>query len=289
MNEHLYWSEPMNAVFRDQVVKPVCEHPDTDLTENDLFGLPFELVRDEVICKGRADFSVGYEHARYGKITAEQKLLLYSFINFKKHFYACRRAFETYRVELGRLWIGERPAVIDLGCGPGTAGLALCDSFPGTTWDYVGVDSAAPMLAQTDRMLSSGKRAGLMDPQSLVWLCKDWNECRTSVIRQTAPVLLLCSYLFASASLSPAVLSDLAGWVRSFLTTSDRPVTLLLYLNSTIPVAGASYESFKQLIGLDPHGHGPTRDSVTFLKNRYGTAIGSDEFLHELLVLGGGR
>jgi hypothetical protein len=283
--DYLIWSDKMAALFRDRVITPVCDHPDTDFTEDLLFGVPFQVVRNEVITKGLADFSVGYSHPTYGTLSPDQKALLYTFINFKKHFYACRATYETYRSDLTRLWGGERPTVFDLGCGPGTAGLALCDTLPGAQWDYIGIDSAVPMRSQAEQLFAAARSAGLFGSGGEVRMCTSWNEISHDTFRTPAPTLSICSYLFASSSLNTAVLRDLAGWVCSARASSYRSIVLLVYLNSTCHTANRNYENFKLYIGLDPLNHQPSHGRVQFLKNRNGTTTGSDEFLHELLVL----
>jgi hypothetical protein len=84
MSALLYWSDKMERLFSDQVIAPVRDHPNTDFTENIHLGFPFDLIRGEVIEKGLADFGTGYSHPLYGTLSADEKVLLYSFINFKK-------------------------------------------------------------------------------------------------------------------------------------------------------------------------------------------------------------
>lgn len=283
MSELLYWSDGMERVFRDQVIAPVRDHPDTDFTENVLLGYPFLLVREEVIAKGLADFSTGYDH-----LSADDKVLLYCFINFKKHFYACRTTYNLHRAELDHWLGGESPVVCDLGCGPGTAGLALCDTLPGVNWDYVGIDSSSAMRRMTERLFDAARSAQLFGSKGTVRLCESWTQCGPELVRPAAPLLVICSYLFASLSLNTAILRGLADWLRSVCQVADRPIALLVYLNSTNPHANTNYEYFKTLFGLDPLAHQPTKSEVQFRKNRNSTAVGTDEFLHELLILKGG-
>jgi hypothetical protein len=117
MSEVLYWSDEMDRVYHECVNRPVFDHVGTDFSDNVLLGYPYEVVREQIIEKGRADFTTGYD-----KLSADEKASLYSFINFKKHFYACRLVFETYRDQLAA-WTAStvRPMTVDVGCGPGTA------------------------------------------------------------------------------------------------------------------------------------------------------------------------
>ena len=137
-------------------------------------------------------------------------------------------------------------------------------------------------------MLRAARDAGLLGSKGTIRQCESWEKCGAETIRSSAPLLVICSYLFASASLNTPTLRGLADWLRSVCRTADRPVALLVYLNSTNQYANTNYEYFKTLVGLDPLAHLPTRSEVRFKKKRDGSAIGSDEFLHELLIMKGG-
>lgn len=286
MSDILSWSDNMEQVFNDAVVRPVMEHPGTDFSEDMRMGYPFDVVRDEVIAKGLADFTTGHTHAQYGPLSADEKALLYTFVNFKKHFYACRQTYETHRAELTK-WsrLNAAPSVVDVGCGPGTAGLALADTLPGANWRYFGIDIAPAMRALADRLWSGARATGLLGPLGSVSTFGSWTECGPDVVPRSSPLLIVCSYLFANSSLNTAVLRGLAAWVGSVCGVAERPVALLVYLNSTNPYANTNYEYFKALMGLDPQAHQPTRGEVQYRKSRRGASTGSDVFLHELLIL----
>lgn len=288
MSTPLFWSDRMDELYTACVSRPVADHPRTDFGYNELMGYPFNIVREEVIAKGLADFAQGHTHPEYGSLTVEEKALLYSFINLKKHFYACRQTYDTYRTELAA-WLGSaaHPIAVDIGCGPGTAGLALCDTFPGANWDYLGIDTAPAMRELASRLMGGARTAGLLGPRGSVSTTGSWTECGPNSFPRSSPLLIVCSYLFANSSLNTAVLRGLAAWVRSVCEIAERPVALLVYLNSTNPYSNTNYEYFKTLVGLDPQAHQPMRSEVWFHKKKNDTPTG-DVFLHELLTLNGG-
>ena len=123
-------SEAMEALHFNNVVRPVSNDPRTNWDDDTSIwlGYPFNVIREEVINKGLADFSVGHEHKKYGDLTADEKVLLYCFTNMTLHFFESLATFRSYKAELAPLLEPPgRRLMMDLGCGPGTAVLALAE------------------------------------------------------------------------------------------------------------------------------------------------------------------
>src|SRR2546423_560635 len=140
------WSKVMDSIFTRLITMPILNDPRTDWTEDLSLGYPFDVIRNRVLNKGLADFRCGYSDSRYGTLTPDEKALLFCFINLKKHFFACYATYEDYRATLEPfLSTGANRVVMDIGCGPGTACLALADFLPGRAFAYFGVDLALPM------------------------------------------------------------------------------------------------------------------------------------------------
>jgi hypothetical protein len=142
------YSKPLDSLFFEHIVRPVWKDPRTDWENNKnvSLGYPFSVIRDEVIRKGRADFSVGHEHDEYGELTADDKVLLYCFVNMKLHLFETIATFRAYKSSIKSMFdSGVRTHLIDLGCGPGTAGLALAEVLRAPTVHYIGLDCASPM------------------------------------------------------------------------------------------------------------------------------------------------
>jgi SAM-dependent methyltransferase len=157
------WSLAMERTFNQCVVEKVRTDTRTDWDENISLGVPFDVIRSAVIETGLADFSNGYFHQQYGNLTPEEKVLLYCFCNMKAHFFAAYKNFRLYRTSLSNL-IGSaaRPLCIDIGCGPGTAMLALHEALPSLKADWVGVDSAQPMLRKAREIWKVAVGCGLV-------------------------------------------------------------------------------------------------------------------------------
>jgi len=167
VNDTLVWSEKMDGLFRKHVHEIVEDHPKTDWGENIRLGYPFGVIRDDVLKKGRADFAVGHADAQYGNLTADQKVLLYCFVNMKGHFFSSYANFRFNKMSLIKHFgPPQRIRVYDIGCGPATALLALCDLFPGIKLRYYGIDRAQAMpkrprscgMPLSNSALSAGSR-----------------------------------------------------------------------------------------------------------------------------------
>ena len=96
----LQWSKAMEDLHNEHVVRKVVNDARTDLSGTIRLGYPFGVIRDEVIRKGRADFRVGHEHDNYGSLTADEKVLLYCFVNMKLHFFEALSTFRAYKASL---------------------------------------------------------------------------------------------------------------------------------------------------------------------------------------------
>jgi SAM-dependent methyltransferase len=146
----------MEDLHFEHVVRKVWKDRRTDLDANVRLGYPFAVVRDEVIKKGRADFRIGHHHHKYGDLTADEKTLLYCFVNMKLHFFEALATFRAYKARLKSLFDSKLPTrMVDLGCGPGTAGLALAECLKQPNIRYIGLDVANSMLRKASAMLQA--------------------------------------------------------------------------------------------------------------------------------------
>jgi hypothetical protein len=178
-------------------------------------GYPFDVIREEVLAKGLADFASGHHHAQYGELTPDEKVLLYCFVNLKKHFFAALATFEGHRRALAELFVeGARLVVIDVGCGPGTACLALADLLPGRVFDYIGVDLAAPMRTKAQRLWYAARDRGLIGAGSAASFCGSCAEIGRDQVPPAHSVLVVFSYCCASHSLTLQTLHAMAGAIQ---------------------------------------------------------------------------
>src|SRR5258706_6616963 len=137
----MQWSQAMEDLFREEVTRKVYQDKRTDWDDarSISLGYPFDIIRDEVLEMGRADFTAGHEDDEFGALTEEDKVLLYCFVFMKRHFFEALATFRAYRTQLKAMFDSTRPKImVDLGCGPGTAGLALGECLDEPRLAYIG-------------------------------------------------------------------------------------------------------------------------------------------------------
>jgi SAM-dependent methyltransferase len=284
------WSTEMDAIFWNSIGKVIQDDPRTDWSENLSLGYPFELIREEVLAKGLADFSTGHDHAIYGSLTAEEKVLLYCFVNLKRHFFACLATYEVHRTILQKVLDSESPPLlVDVGCGPATACLAFAELKVNRRFDYLGIDQAPTMRSRANALWESARTRGLIDKDSKATFVPSWSDYAEDNIGAEVPVIVIFSYFFASHTLTLAAIVSLARFVNRLTKTRTSGNSTLVYLNSSNPLANRNYEIFKQQLGIEPATAVPDKLTIEFRKRKGGPNVGKEEFVHELIQLQAGE
>lgn len=173
--------------------------------------------------------------------------------------------------------------MIDLGCGPGTAGLALGDCLESPRLSYLGIDRARPMLLRAKSMLQAAIESSILGPKSQIDTTTSWPKLleRAPSLTKPANVLVNATYLFASSSLN---VDDVCNVVKALKKNSTVKRLLFTYSNSTIPIAGTKYDSFKRKLKNEFESDGPTECTVTFCKRWSGGTMVEAKYVRDLLV-----
>jgi hypothetical protein len=109
-------------LFGSEVMEPITDDP------RSINGLYFGFKSSDIIAVlqcGRASFTgAGYRFPDKRIITSDELVLCYCNFMMKGHLFAARENFNCRHAWLARI-IGQADTVvfIDVGCGPGTAGL----------------------------------------------------------------------------------------------------------------------------------------------------------------------
>jgi hypothetical protein len=217
------WLEQLR---RSLVVDVVQRDPRTQ--GQHLFGVRRDRVFSEVIGGGQADFDERWVDPTHPAVvlTGDDRALLYAWFNLPAHLVELARAMEMLTASSTRM---SEPVVIDLGCGPGTGGLAMAHALgPEASFVYVGVDRAASMRRLGERMMSGAAACGRLGPVNRVWAASagevGWEEAPG-----WRPVVVLCSYLLASPTLDPILLVE---EVMKLVDRIGRGPVVVLYTNS---------------------------------------------------------
>lgn len=218
-------------------------HPNIDSEREELWGLSKKEILDDVLIRGRGDFT-----KNYGKISADDKVLLYCYFNLKKHFFTSYAVFQTVVSSLEKFFLNKayKPIFIDLGCGPMTSGLALADLIhtntgKGINFSYIGVDISNPMM----RKAESFKSLNIFSTESTFTFVNNWNEIEPSLLNELAgknnPIIFNASYLFASSSIDVV---DLGKYISDISKNFSN--VFFVFQNPNRIDRNTKYEEFKK-------------------------------------------
>lgn len=229
---------------RDLIVKPIREDPRTTHLFEDPLGVPSSMVF-EVIGGGQADFDKAWV-GPCGHLSGAERALLYGLFNLKGHLQELVRAFDmlTARADI---W---EPVVLDLGCGPGTGGLALANALGrDARFTYVGVDRAASMCELGERLMQAAETRGWMTKVERFWL-RDTSEFEWLEPISWRPIIVIVSYVLASPTLDARAL---VNGVMAQVGKIGRGDVTVLYTNSVRPEANQQLPRFRECL-VEDHG-----------------------------------
>jgi hypothetical protein len=204
-----------------------------DTTHGDLlFGVPRARIPNEVIGGGQADFTRPWNH-----LTVDQMALLYAWFNQLGHIEELVEAFSQL---FGDSAI-EDSIVIDLGCGPFTAGLALLATFGADRrFHYVGVDRAEAMHRLGEKLALAAAGRGQTACASRQWVTS-LADVRPTEPLCWKPVIVVVSYLLASPTLDAI---ELVREVDQLLGLLSRGPATVLYTNAPAAEANRKFPPF---------------------------------------------
>lgn len=176
--------------------------------------------------------------------------------------------------------------VVDLGCGSGTAGLAIADHSSGQLFHYLGIDQSSAMRKNARSLLIEARTCGLLDAGCHITTAGSTHVIRSALEKPLQPlnILFVASYLFASQSLD---VLDLARSVQTAIQCDFVQNCVLVYLNSATRHANKKYEQF---VGCFARSRRLGTQSATVRYCRYaGRRIAEAKFVNDCLILKGAR
>jgi SAM-dependent methyltransferase len=281
-----YECELKSDVFhRNYVASKIQCDRRTRRGRNLLLGYPFHQVRYSIIRNGGVDFDRGHRDPR-GDLSPEDLVALYSYLYLPRHHAEVMSSFDRFSRPLESLLCADSTSwIVDLGCGPGTAGLALTDHYTEQLFHYLGIDRSDAMRRAARNLLREARNSGLIHEGSHIATASDRFNIPAALksCSQPTSIVFVASYLFASKSLDTSWVSQsLQAAVKSEFVDK----CIFVYINSTTRFANRKYETFVR--GLGPAVQRFSTQGQIIQYRRYAArTTGTARFVNDCLLLKG--
>lgn len=215
------WKEWLERLRRRVIVDPLANDPRSPPGTR-LLGHDANWVFKHAVGGGQADFD-----QPIADLLPHDRAKLYALLNQKGHIDELIYALELF---LPEVQLAEGTTVLDIGCGPFTAGLALANVVgSAAAYRYYGFDRAASMLALGQELANGARDAGAIHERTTVAFHRELAHANFGPQRAAERTLFVLSYLLASDTI------DLPTLVSNIAATAERvgwgPI-YVLYTNS---------------------------------------------------------
>lgn len=224
---------------REQIVLPVRGDPRSveDKPSNELliYGYRSNRIFNEVLKGGQAEFDEPFE-----QLSPRDRVTLYAYFNQKAHVEELVCAFD----QLFKGGLAQDARVVDIGCGPFTAGLALANVLGhGMTYHYYGVDRSSAMRTLGQDYSNAVRQLGEWPAHGNIEFAISVSDVGLVLKPSNAPLIFVLSYLLASRSVD---CSRLVGEIQHLCERSGPGPVLVLYTNSTKEGPRQAYPDFER-------------------------------------------
>jgi SAM-dependent methyltransferase len=221
-------------VRRECIINPLDGDPRETGQRNMRLGKPSDFIFEQVIGGGQANFDEPIE-----ELTPRDRVMLYALFNQKGHVPELIHAFQKL-VDRPQ-WLNNS-TMLDVGCGPFTAGLALAQVAGNEiAFRYFGVDTSREMCALGLEIANAARAAGGLNDQTRVHFSDSIDSIDFGEPRLGWTIVVL-SYLLASRSL------DIELLVRQIVDACGRigrGSVAVLYTNSAQAERRAAFPEFQ--------------------------------------------
>jgi SAM-dependent methyltransferase len=281
-----YERQLISDIFhRNHVVWKIQNDRRTSSSRNRLLGRSFHFIRFKIIQNGRVDFDQGYRD-QFGELSPDDLVSLYSYLYLSRHHAEAMSTFDRFASLIdtnfhskSQLWI------VDLGCGPGTAGLAFADYSSGQLFHYLGIDRSIAMRRAARENCRLARDAGILNEKAFLTFASDKFCISTALKSCRIPIniIFVASYLFASHSLD-------TSWaiqaVHDAIGCKHVEKCLFVYLNSAMQFANQKYENFVGSLGSVANRIG-VHDQLIRYRRYAQRKTGIAHFVNDCLILKG--
>jgi len=187
-----------------------------------LYGYTMQQARN-IINRGQANFDQGFE-----ALTAAEVVKLYCYLNMRMHYFSSWSLFE--RSALANYYsTGGKIKFIDIGCGPGTSGLAFATYIRDKTgdpavFDYFGIDTSVAMQQQAIEMLTND----IFISEGHVKFYSTIEDIDLADLANPTCIIINACYVFASETLE---IEPIATFIKEVQIKFKYSPKFLLYQN----------------------------------------------------------
>ena len=180
---------------------------------------------------------------------------LYSYWNLPAHVFEMLAYLERFLADVADAEIAGMH-ILDIGCGPMTAGLALAQHVSARVpIEYIGVDISLAMLGKARHLEQYARDCGLLHRGSSLRFATSLAEVAHGP-RTWKPLIVILSFLLASRTLDIAQLvDDLVAYAERLGSGS----VSVLYTNSAEDIANLRFPEFQAALeryAFTLHAHG---------------------------------
>lgn len=199
-------------------------------------GKDVNWIFNHAIGGGQANFD-----APIADLTSQDRVMLYAYLNQKAHVDELIHAFNQL---LTNSKFPNNATIIDIGCGPFTAGLALAnvvgDSVP---YRYFGVDHSVSMCKLGSILADAVTTERQFHPKTEIVFHQHIDGINFGEVKGSEIIIFVLSYLLASDSVD---IEELAQQIKTARDKVGFGAAVLLYTNTGRERARIRYPDFRK-------------------------------------------
>ncbi|MBP5055223.1 hypothetical protein [Pseudomonas chlororaphis] len=231
MINRMPWLEKLRTAL---IVNPIQQ--DARTTNNKPLGKESSWIFNTAIGGGQANFDLPI-----GDISSRDRVMLYALFNQKAHVDELIHAFTKF---LPNTKYFQGATVVDIGCGPFTAGLALANVVgKRSDYRYYGVDLSSSMCTLATELSDAVRAENQFSDRTEISFYQNIASISFGQRRATETTLFVLSYLLASKSINVNTLVAEIDKARNDIGLGP---TFLLYTNSVKDGPRQAYPLFKK-------------------------------------------
>lgn len=229
------WNDWLIELRRTYIVQPVMEDARNTKAIDTCLGHSKSWIFYSAIGGGQADFDQSIAN-----LSPRDRVMLYAFFNQKGHVDELSHAFERLLPQPHHL---NGATVLDIGCGPFTAGLSLANVVgDSVVFRYYGIDTSVMMRNFGGELAAATLKAGGLNVRSAINFYEGLDDVDFGGLTAGWTIVIL-SYLLASDSLN---IRDLVSQLLDACQRIGYGSIAILYTNTTREAAGAKYPELQE-------------------------------------------